>query len=154
MPSRRKSREAALQVLFSMDMLKDDSESLMTRLCEMIGAEDEDAIDPYRNKLIQGVIAHRVQIDDIIMQFSSNWKMSRMAGTDRNIMRIAVYEMMHQQKDVPHKVAIDEAVDIAKKFGTEESGAFINGILDGIYHHRLSDPGKKDDASSKASVTI
>lgn len=135
-----------------MDMLKDDSEALMTRLCEMIGAED--AVDPYRNELIQGVIAHRAEIDGIIMRFSSNWKMNRMAGTDRNIMRIAVYEMMHQQKDVPHKVAIDEAVDIAKKFGTEESGAFINGILDGIYHHHLSDPDKKDDATSKASEAI
>ncbi|RJP45968.1 MAG: transcription antitermination factor NusB [Desulfobacteraceae bacterium] len=152
MSSRRKSREAALQVLFSMDMLKDDSEALMTRLCEMIGAED--AIDPYCNELIQGVITHRPEIDGIIMRFSSNWKMNRMAGTDRNIMRIAVYEMMHQHKDVPHKVAIDEAVDIAKKFGTEESGAFINGILDGIYHHHLSDPDKKDDATSKASGAI
>lgn len=135
MPSRRKSREAALQILFSMDMLKDDSEALMTRLCEMIGAEGD--IDPYRDELVRGVIVHRAEIDGIIMRFSSNWKIGRMAGTDRNIMRIAVYEMMHQQKDVPHKVAIDEAIDIAKKFGAEESGAFINGILDGIYHHHL-----------------
>lgn len=131
-----------------MDMLKDDSEALMTRLCEMIGAED--AIDPYCNELIQGVITHRAEIDGIIMQFSSNWKMNRMAGTDRNIMRIAVYEMMHQQKDVPHKVAIDEAVDIAKKYGTEESGAFINGILDGIYHHCPAGQDKPENKSQKA----
>lgn len=131
-----------------MDMLKDDSEALMTRLCEMIQAEDD--IDPYCNELIRGVIAHRAEIDGIIMRFSSNWKMSRMAGTDRNILRIAVYEMMHQQKDVPHKVAIDEAVDIAKKYGTEESGAFINGILDGIYHHRSADPDKPENEGEKA----
>ncbi len=135
-----------------MDMLKDDSEALMTRLCEMIQAEDD--IDPYCNELIRGVIANRAEVDGIIMRFSSNWKMNRMAGTDRNIMRIAVYEMMHQHKDVPHKVAIDEAVDIAKKYGTEESGAFINGILDGIYHHHLSDPDKKNDEVQKAFGTL
>jgi len=128
-----------------MDMLKDDSEALMTRLCEMVGAEDE--IDPYCHEMIQGVIAHRAEIDDIINRFSSNWKISRMAGTDRNILRIAVFEMLHQQKDVPHKVAIDEAVDIAKKFGTEESGAFINGILDGIYHQHLE---KQENEDQKA----
>jgi len=146
MPSRRKSREAALQVLFSMDMLKDESDALMARLCEMVGADNDN--DLYCNQLIQGVIAHRAQIDGLINRFSSNWKISRMAGTDRNIIRIAVYEMLQRQEDVPNKVAIDEAVDIGKKFGTEESGAFVNGILDGIYHYLLADPDAIKDAAS------
>jgi transcription antitermination protein NusB len=145
MPSRRKSREAALQVLFSMDMVNDDPWSLMIPLCEMVGAEK--TVDPYCNELVEGIISHRAEIDDIITRFSSNWKISRMAGTDRNVMRIAVYEMLHRHPDVPYKVAIDEAVDIGKKYGTEESGAFINGVLDGVYHHYLADPHNKADKS-------
>lgn len=145
MPSRRKSREAALQVLFSMDMLNDDSEALMLPLCEMVGADKN--IDPYCNELVEGVICHRIEIDDMITRFSSNWKISRMAGTDRNVMRIAIYEMLHRHEDVPYKVVIDEAVDIGKKYGTEESGAFINGVLDGFYHHYLTDPDKETERS-------
>ena len=72
-----------------------------------------------------------VEIDALIERFSKNWKIRRMSCVDRNVMRIAVYELLYCQ-DIPPKVSINEAVDIGKKFGTEESGAFINGILDSI----------------------
>ena len=74
---------------------------------------------------------NKSQIDAIIERFSNNWKLSRMSGVDRNIMRIAVFEMLFC-RDIPPKVSINEAIDVGKKFGTEESGAFINGILDSI----------------------
>ncbi len=73
----------------------------------------------------------RSEIDSIIERFSSNWKISRMSCVDRNIMRLAVYELLYCE-DIPPKVSINEAIDIGKKYGTEESGAFINGILDSI----------------------
>ena len=78
-------------------------------------------------ELVNGVIDYKTQIDDIIERFSNNWKISRMSGVDRNIMRIAVYEMLFR-RDIPPKVSINEAIDVGKKFGTEESGAFINGF--------------------------
>ena len=84
---------------------------------------------PFFIKLINGVIVRKDQIDGIIEQISSNWKVSRMACVDRNIIRIAVYELLCLT-DVPSKVSINEAIDIGKKYGTDESGAFINGVLD------------------------
>ena len=82
-------------------------------------------------QLTSGVIEKRKQIDDLIEQFSNNWKINRMSCVDRNIMRIAVYELIFCE-DIPPKVSINEAVDIGKAFGTDESGPFINGILDSI----------------------
>jgi len=73
-----------------------------------------------------------VKIDAVIESYSSNWKLSRISGVDRNIMRVAVYELLYCS-DIPTKVSINEAVDVAKKYGTEESGAFINGVLDSIH---------------------
>jgi N utilization substance protein B len=71
------------------------------------------------------------EIDAVIERYSDNWKISRMSGVDRNILRIAIYELMYCN-DIPYKVTINEAIDIGKRFGSNESGAFINGILDGI----------------------
>ena len=86
---------------------------------------------PFFMELVNGVMNHKPQIDAIIERFSNNWKISRMSCVDRNIIRIAVYEMLFC-RDIPPKVSINEAIDVGKKFGTEESGAFINGILDSI----------------------
>ncbi len=82
-------------------------------------------------ELVRGVATARREIDRVIEQYSSNWKISRMSCVDRNIMRIAVYELFFRD-DIPAKVSINEAIDIGKKYGTEDSGAFINGILDSI----------------------
>ena len=83
-------------------------------------------------RLVSGVNAGKSAIDALIERFSSNWKISRMSGVDRNILRIAVFELM-SCPDIPARVTINEAIDIGKRFGTEESGAFINGILDSIH---------------------
>ena len=79
----------------------------------------------------KGVVSAKPEIDALIERFSNNWKVSRMSCVDRNVLRIAVYEML-LCKDIPSKVSINEAIDVGKKYGTEESGAFINGILDSI----------------------
>lgn len=87
---------------------------------------------PFFLKLVSGVGAGRPEIDALIERFSSNWKVSRMSGVDRNILRIAVFELLCCP-DIPTRVTLNEAIDIGKRFGAEESGAFINGILDSIH---------------------
>jgi transcription antitermination protein NusB len=131
MGTRRRARELAMQALFFMDMRPDagnqDPLALFCRSCP-----PPKSCQPLFTELVQGVKHHSAQIDRIIERFSSNWKISRMAGVDRNVMRLAVYEMLCCP-DIPPKVSINEAIDIGKKYGTEESGAFVNGILDAIH---------------------
>jgi N utilization substance protein B len=92
-------------------------------------------------KLVGGVYTGQAQIDALIERFSSNWKVSRMSGVDRNILRMAVFEML-ACPDIPTRVTLNEAIDIGKRFGAEESGAFINGILDSI-HQAIETEGLK-----------
>ena len=129
MGTRRQSRELAMQALFYMDMRKDASEEMLEHFCGCFCTSKKSR--PFLIKLVNGVIDKRAQIDGLVEQFSQNWKISRMSCVDRNVMRIAVYEMLYCD-DIPPKVSINEAVDIGKKFGTQESGAFINGIMDSI----------------------
>ena len=119
-----------MQALFFMDMRKDDSPKSVGLFCENFLPSDRRR--PFFTRIwCEGVMATRADIDALIERFSSNWKISRMSCVDRNIMRMAVYELLYCE-DIPAKVSINEAVDIGKKFGTEESGAFINGCLDSI----------------------
>jgi N utilization substance protein B len=129
MGTRRQARELAMQALFYMDMRKDASEEMLEHFCGCFCASKKSR--SFLVKLVNGVIDQKGQIDGLIEQFSQNWKISRMSCVDRNVMRIAVYEMLYCN-DIPPKVSINEAVDIGKKFGTRESGAFINGIMDSI----------------------
>jgi N utilization substance protein B len=130
MGNRRKSRELAMQALFYMDMNTDGSkETLLERFCTNFTPSKK--ARPFFLKLVNGVLQTKSELDSIIENFSDHWKIGRMACVDRNIIRIAVYELLYCL-DIPSKVSINEAVDIGKRFGTEESGAFINGILDSI----------------------
>lgn len=129
MGNRRKARELALQALFCLDINRDLSEAMLERFCEHF--QPPAKVRGFFLRLAAGTIRLRPQIDRIIEEFSKNWKISRMSCVDRNILRLAVFEMLFCD-DIPQKVSINEAIDIAKRFGTEESGAFINGILDSI----------------------
>ena len=131
MGSRRQSRELAMQALYYIDMSaysEEDSLRLFSDNFEL-SQQSED----FYCRLIQGILRAKLEIDDIIRRFSNNWRLSRMACVDRNVLRIAVFEMLYCG-DIPFKVSINEAIDVVKKYGTEESGAFINGILDSIRH--------------------
>lgn len=86
---------------------------------------------PYSLRLLQGIMEHCERIDRIIEENAKNWRLTRIAATDRNLLRIAVYEMLYCD-NVPDQVAINEALEIAKRFGSEESPAFVNGVLDGV----------------------
>jgi len=140
---RRHSRELALQALFDMDMGKDDSAERFERFCRNF--EPSSKTEPFFMVLVEGVKDHQQEIDRLIEQNSSNWKIHRISCVDRNVMRIAIFEMLHCP-DIPVKVSINEAIDIGKKFGTDESGAFINGILDSIH---LTLPKKPENGNDQ-----
>ncbi len=131
MGNRRKSRELAVQSLFFMDMNQKFTEENLMLFSENFISPSQEDVRPFFYQLVRGVACGRHEIDALIERFSDNWKVSRMSGVDRNIMRIAVFEMLIC-RDIPVKVSINEAVDLGKKFGTDESGAFVNGILDSI----------------------
>jgi N utilization substance protein B len=91
--------------------------------------------------LVEGAAAHREEIDALIRGQADNWRLERMPAVDRNILRLAVYELLHQP-DVPKLVVLDEAIELAKKYGSEQSGRFINGLLDGLLKQRAGEGGK------------
>ena len=126
---RRRARELAMQALFYMDSRNKSSRESVERFCHNFSPSSK--TKPFFLKLVDGVLKAQPEIDTLIEQYSKNWKIHRMSLVDRNVMRIAIYELIYCV-DIPAKVSINEAVDIGKKFGTEESGAFINGILDSI----------------------
>jgi N utilization substance protein B len=129
MGNRRKSRELAMQALFYMDMSQNDSNEILESFCNNFTPPRK--MLPFFLKLVKGVMQCKGEIDSILERFSDNWKLSRMSCVDRNTMRVAVYELLYCH-DIPYKVSINEAIDVGKKYGTKESGAFINGILDSI----------------------
>jgi N utilization substance protein B len=137
--SRRKSREAALQALFLIEMNPSNplEQSLAVFLENFPGKKGS---QPYLLRLVQGVWDQKEAIDRLIKDYAENWRIERMSGVDRNILRMAVYELVYCD-DIPPRVAINEAIDLGKQYGTEESGAFINGILDSIF---LQKTGKSD----------
>jgi transcription antitermination protein NusB len=118
-----------MQALFSMDMSCVFSPEALAEYCHCFPPNKRTY--PFFKRLAAGVLHARQDIDTVIERYSSNWKVQRMAGVDRNILRVAVFEILYCE-DIPAKVAINEAIDIAKKFGASDSGAFINGILDSI----------------------
>jgi transcription antitermination protein NusB len=146
MGNRRKARERALQALFFVDMSGyDASEALESFRAHFNPPE---IILPFFLKITNGVVSSKADIDNVVKQFSQHWKISRMSCVDRNIIRMAIFEMLCCE-DIPAKVSINEAIEIGKKFGTEESGSFINGILDSV---RLA--MEKEDADIKTAIRI
>ncbi len=131
MGDRRLSRELALQALFSFDVNKLDPAAGLVQFCAQREDELTDMVKPFFLGLVEGVVADMGDIDGLLNKYSKNWKLSRMPVVDRNIMRIATFELL-KRKDIPPSVTINEAVEIGKKFGTRDSGAFINGVLDRI----------------------
>lgn len=124
---RREARELALQMMYALDTLKGDLRETLRGFRE--GIEAGERTREFAEALVQGVQEHREAIDQAIVARSKNWAISRMPRVDVNIMRLAAFELMFR-RDIPKKVSINEAIEIAKKFGDKESPAFVNGILD------------------------
>ena len=142
MSSRRRSREMAIQVLYQVDVVKSDPAEAMRLFCEHFKAPE--SIRDFAFELALGTHEHREEVDTLIKRFSENWRLERMPIVDRNILRLATYELLYRL-DIPAKVSINEAVDIGKKYGSEDSGSFINGILDRIRLH-LEESGRRKTA--------
>lgn len=129
MGNRRKAREFALQILFEIEFSHEKLKQAVEQFWKENQATSE--IATFAEELVSGTLRNAHEIDALIEGSSTNWKISRMASVDRNLLRQATYELLYL-KDIPASVTINEAVEIAKKFGTVESSSFINGILDKI----------------------
>ena len=142
---RRKARESALQMLYQMDMSGQELSEVLAS-SDVLKNLDAD-VRQFTQTLVQGVMSDLGEIDKLIALHSTNWKLSRMAAVDKNILRMAVFELK-RFSDIPVKVTINEAVEIAKRFGSSDSGAFVNGILDniasGIKKDQAEDEGPDD----------
>jgi N utilization substance protein B len=154
MGKRREARERAVQFLFQHDLNPpEDLEAALEQFWESQRAAaiaeekgkatwgqrlelppptaDEAAMRLFAEPLIRGALEHRTESDELIRKYSKNWDLPRIAAVDRNILRLAIFEMLHRD-DIPPVVSINEAVDIAKRFSTQDSGKFVNGILDSV----------------------
>ena len=129
MGARRNARELALRMLFQHDMSGNNPEMIISTFEEL--QKSKANTREFATKIFKGTVDHLPKIDEMITAQADNWRLSRMAVVDRNIIRMSVYEFLHED-DTPKLVIIDEAIEIAKKFGTQKSSQFINGILDGI----------------------
>jgi len=126
MLERRRARHQALHILYQREI----TEQLLSRiLAEGTFNVEDGEITDYCREVVLGVEAHQARIDRLIEDTSANWTLSRMPLVDRNILRLAVFEMLYRNEDVPHSVAINEAVEMAKVYGGEDSSKFVNGIL-------------------------
>jgi N utilization substance protein B len=154
MGKRREARERAVQFLFQHDLnpperldealdhfwdtqrtaaiAEEKGDANWGQKVELPGpTAEEAAIRVFADPLIRGTLEHRDEADTLIKKYAQNWELHRIAAVDRNILRLAIYEMLHRE-DIPPVVSINEAVDIAKKFSTQDSGKFVNGILDRV----------------------
>jgi len=135
--TRRDGRELALQALYSKDLVVQDANSALKRIIESFGEGDEPTLEvnskayAFASELVSGVISHIQEIDARIAEKSKHWSMSRMARVDLNILRLAVFELLYRP-DIPKNVTMNEAIEVAKKFGADDSASFVNGILDEI----------------------
>jgi N utilization substance protein B len=127
---RRKAREYALQILFQLDIRKEKpSAAVLKHFWAEYDPDDE--VKAFSEEIVRGTYKHIARINDLLHQCAKNWSLDRMAVVDRNVLRMAVYEFLYRI-DIPTSVTINEAIEIAKKYGTDDSGAFVNGILDRV----------------------
>jgi N utilization substance protein B len=126
---RRKARELALRILYQMETNSEDTVKALARYCESFPYQQE-VID-YTKNVLTGIEREKDAIDRLIKDACDNWRLDRITYVDINILRLGIYEMLFSE-DVPPKVAIDEAIEIAKKYGNEDSREFINGVLDRV----------------------
>ena len=143
MARRSKARDVCLQMLFQADLNPDiDAQTVQEMIREQLSDE---ALSLFAFQLFTGVMEIRSMLDERIQEVAENWSLSRMAPTDRNVLRLGAFELL--QTETPHRVVIDEAIDLARKFGTAQSSQFVNGILDKL----VPIEKKESDASETPS---
>lgn len=122
---RRTARQKALQSLFQVDVSESDPKEAIESVLE------EESSDPFLEQLVHGVVEHKEEIDELLRKHLEKWNLERLANVDRSILRIAVFEMKYVE-EIPVKVSIDEAIELAKEFGDDSSSRFVNAILSKI----------------------
>jgi len=139
MSSRRRSRQRALQILFLWDARRQPVDEAIDTYYDSLYWEEKPERDAFVHCLVTGTVEHLAEVDQQIAKHAEHWRMERMPAVDRNILRMAVYEMT--RGDTPAAVTIDEALELARKFSGEESVQFVNGVLDAIHRDRESRVG-------------
>jgi N utilization substance protein B len=134
--SRRRGREFALQILFQDDVIDQELRTAREVFWEINRAGRE--ARQFAESLVETVIGNQVEIDDLIRRHSLNWRLERLAAVDRNVLRLAIAELLYLR--TPKAVAIDEAIEVARKYGTGKSAEFVNGILDAVIREREGRP--------------
>ena len=132
MGSRRRARELAIQVLFHLEFNSGDPDEVLQLICEHFSPSKSSRA--FSRELVLGVCERKEELDRLISRSSEHWRLERMSRVDRTILRLGAFEIL-AMADIPSKVSIDEAVELGKRYGTSESGGFINGILDNINSH-------------------
>lgn len=142
MPSRRRSRERALQVLFNWDLRGGDLWRAVDDFYETLHSEEEEPKrlerDQFMEELVRGTSARAEEINKLIVDHSANWRLERMPGVDRNVLRLAIFEML--TGTLPSAVIIDEALELVRRYSGDESVSFVNGVLDAV--SRVAQSGK------------
>ncbi len=134
---RRKSREFALQVLYQLNISKQEALTAITQFQEHFASGGE--TDTFQRRLVLGVLEHCSELDRLIKKYSEHWCLDRINLIERNILRMAIFELLYCE-EIPPKVTLNEAIDLGKRYGSEDSGSFINGILDRIQHEVVRKP--------------
>ena len=151
MGARRKARECALQMLFQYDLSRQPIEELIRTYWGELAEAGED-VQEFANELTAGVIAHIAELDERIRLRAEHWRIPRMAIVDRNLLRLAVYEFVYQAT-TPKTVAINEALEIARRFSTHEATQFVNGILDAIKRDMEANPPPPPEPNDESLAT-
>jgi transcription antitermination protein NusB len=129
MGQRRQAREFSLQILYQLEIADQEPKLVYEHFWK--SQKVSDGVREFATEIVDGTYRNLKEIDQLIEKHAANWKLSRMNSVDRNILRLSVYELLYCH-DIPTTVTINEAIEVAKKFGTEESSAFVNGILDNL----------------------
>ena len=148
---RSQAREVAFQVLYQDDLNPRNNPGETDRFIERrLRAVDMAA---FARELVSGVRRNRAELDAALEGIAANWSLKRMAATDRNVLRLGAYELLHT--DTPPRVAVDEAVELAKRFGSAQSSQFVNGILDKVMHHKeRSGEGREERGEGRTNDEI
>ena len=134
MAARSKARKRALDILFASELRSEDPVVALERAIEA----GEGPTNDYTSTLVRGVVEHRERIDEVLTTYSKGWTLSRMPAVDRNVLRIGVYELLWGDDDVPDTVAVSEALHLVQDLSTDDSPAFVNGLLGSIQRDRAS----------------
>lgn len=135
MGTRRRARELALQLLYQSELTDASPEEMQAGFEEWLSASE--SVREFADNLLRGTLDRLAEIDEELGCQTTHWRLERLAAVDRNILRLAMFELIFES-DTPHAVVIDEAIEIAKKFGTKDSGRFVNGVLDGFVKRRAA----------------